>query len=220
MCGRKFSHEELTWAEYRDILAIVQPPPNSNFQPNYNICPTQQVPVCINREGQRSLELLNWGLLPAWAKDTKYAAKMINARAETLTEKPSFKPLLEKNRCIIMVSGFYEWQRERQRKIPYKVERSDKEPMLLAGLWTRNDYLDINSYTVITTAAAASFAPIHHRSPVILERTDIDTWLDGAWDEARNFATTYQGNLSAIRISDAVNSNRNNGRHLLDPLIA
>lgn len=220
MCGRKFSHEELTWAEYRDILAIVQPPPNSNFQPNYNICPTQQVPVCINREGQRSLELLNWGLLPAWAKDTKYAAKMINARAETLTEKPSFKPLLEKNRCIIMVSGFYEWQRERQRKIPYKVERSDKEPMLLAGLWTRNDYLDINSYTVVTTAAAASFAPIHDRSPVILERTDINIWLDGAWDEARNFATTYQGNLSAIRISDAVNSNRNNGRHLLDPLIA
>lgn len=220
MCGRKFSHEELTWAEYRDILAIVQPPPNSNFQPNYNICPTQQVPVCINREGQRSLELLNWGLLPSWAKETKYAAKMINARAETLTEKPSFKPLLEKNRCIIMVSGFYEWQRERQRKIPYKVERSDKEPMLLAGLWTRNDYLDINSYTVITTAAAASFAPIHDRSPVILERTDINIWLDGAWDEARNFATTYQGNLSAIRISDAVNSNRNNGRHLLDPLIA
>jgi putative SOS response-associated peptidase YedK len=219
MCGRKFSHEELAWAEYRDILAIVQPPPNSNFQPNYNICPTQQVPVCINREGQRSLELLNWGLLPAWAKDTKYAAKMINARAETLTEKPSFKPLLEKNRCIIMVSGFYEWQRERQRKIPYKVERSDKEPMLLAGLWTRNDYLDINSYTVITTAAAASFAPIHDRSLVILERTDIDTWLDGAWDEARKLATTYQGNLSAIRISDAVNSNRNNGRHLLDPLI-
>ncbi len=220
MCGRKFSHEELTWAEYRDILAIVQPPPNSNFQPNYNICPTQQVPVCVNREGQRSLELLNWGLLPAWVKDTKYAAKMINARAETLEEKPSFKPLLEKNRCIIMVSGFYEWQREGQRKTPYKVERSDKEPMLLAGLWTRNDHLDINSYTVITTAAAASFALIHDRSPVILERTDIDAWLDSAWDEAKNLATTYQENLSAIQISDAVNSNRNNGRHLLDPVIA
>lgn len=220
MCGRKFSHEELTWAEYRDILAIVQPPPNSNFQPNYNICPTQQVPVCVNREGQRSLELLNWGLLPAWAKDTKYAAKMINARAETLEEKPSFKPLLERNRCIIMVSGFYEWQREGQRKTPYKVERSDKESMLLAGLWTRNDHLDINSYTVITTAAAASFAPIHDRSPVILERTDIDAWLDSAWDEAKNLATTYQENLSAIQISDAVNSNRNNGRHLLDPVIA
>ncbi|MGB5724177.1 MAG: SOS response-associated peptidase [Parasphingorhabdus sp.] len=220
MCGRKFSHEELTWAEYRDILAIVQPPPNSNFQPNYNICPTQQVPVCINRDGQRSLDLLRWGLLPPWAKDTKYAAKMINARAETLAEKPSFKPMLGNNRCIIMVSGFYEWQREGSSKTPYKVERGDREPMLLAGLWTYNDRLDIGSYAVITTAAPASFSAIHDRTPVILERTNIATWLESDWAEAGRLAVTYQGDMTAIRVSDAVNSNRNNGPQLLDPVTA
>ena len=218
MCGRKFSHEELTWAEYRDILAIVQPPPDSNFQPNYNICPTQQVPVCINRDGQRSLELMHWGLVPRWAKDTKYAARMINARAETLAEKPSFSPLLESHRCIIMVSGFYEWQREGAAKTPYKVERSDRAPMLLAGLWTHNDRLGIDSYAVITTASPLSFAPIHDRVPVILERADISTWLESGWDEAGNLATTYQDDLSAIQVSSLVNSNRNNGPELLEPV--
>lgn len=220
MCGRKFSHEELTWAEYRDILAITQPPPHSNFQPNYNICPTQQVPVCINRDGQRSLELMHWGLVPSWAKDTKYAARMINARAETLAEKPSFSPLLERHRCIIMVSGFYEWQREGAARTPYKVERGDRAPMLLAGLWAHNDRLGIESYAVITTAAPLSFAPIHDRAPVILERADITTWLESGWDEAGNLATTYQGDLSAIQISSLVNSNRNNGPELLEPVTA
>jgi putative SOS response-associated peptidase YedK len=217
MCGRKFSHEELSWADYRDILAIVQPPPNSNFQPNYNICPTQQVPVCLSREGRRSLELMHWGLVPSWARDLKFAARMINARAETLAEKPSFKPLLEKNRCIIMISGFYEWQRSGQTKTPYKVERSDHQPMLLAGLWTHNDRLAIDSYAVITTAAPASFASIHDRAPAILEKTDISTWLEGGWQEAKNLAKTYQGDLTATRISSLVNSNRNNGPELLEP---
>jgi len=220
MCGRKFSHEELTWAEYRDILSIVQPPPNSNFQPNYNICPTQQVPVCINRDGRRSLEVMHWGLVPGWAKDTKYAAKMINARAETLAEKPSFEPLLKNNRCIIMVSGFYEWQRDGQSKTPYKVERSDRQPMLLAGLWTHNDRLDIDSYAVITTAAPADFAAIHSRAPAILERAEIGIWLEGRWDDARDLAETYQGDLSTTQISSLVNSNRKNGPELLEPIAA
>jgi len=218
MCGRKFSQEELTWAEYRDILAIVQPPPNSNFRPNYNICPTQHVPVCVSRDGSRSLELMRWGLLPHWAQDSKFAANMINARAETLTEKPSFKPLLEENRCIIMVSGFYEWQRAGKTKTPYKVERSDSQPMLLAGLWTHNDRLDIDSYAVITTAAPTLFAPIHDRSPAILEQTDIDIWMDGGWEEAEKLAKSFAGGLKATRISSMVNSNRNNGPELLEPI--
>ncbi len=218
MCGRKFSHEELTWAEYRDILAIVQPAPESNFQPNYNICPTQRVPVCVARDGSRRLELMHWGLVPHWARDRKFAAKMINARAETLAEKPSFKPLLAERRCIIMVSGFYEWQRAGAEKIPYKVERSDQQPMLLAGLWTHNDRLDINSYAVITTAAPPAFAPIHDRAPAILEQADIDTWMDGGWKEAETLAKSFQGELATTRISSLVNSIRNNGPELLQPI--
>ena len=220
MCGRKFSHEELTWAEYRDILAIVQPPPNSNFQPNYNICPTQQVPVCVSRNGTRSLELMHWGLVPRWARDSKYAARLINARAETLAEKPSFAPLLEKNRCIIMVSGFYEWQRDGQARTPYKIERSDHQPMLLAGLWTHNDRLDIDSYAVITTAAPASFSPIHDRTPAILEQSGIGAWLENSWEDAEKLTKPYRGDLTATRISSLVNSNRNNGPELLEPIAA
>lgn len=109
---------------------------------------------------RRSLELMRWGLVPHWAKDTKFTASRINARTEMLSEKPSFRPLLEHNRCIIMVSGFYEGQRDGQEKMPYKVEREDLQPMLLAGLSARNDRLDIESYVMITAAAPSAFTAI------------------------------------------------------------
>ena len=217
MCGRKYSKEELTWAEYREMLGIIQAPPNTNFQPNYNICPTQQVPVCLTADGDRILKLMHWGLLPPWAKDTKYAAKMINARAETVAEKPSFKQLLERNRCIIMVSGFYEWERSGKTKVPYKVERGDGQPMMLGGLWTHNSNLGMDSYSLITTAASPEFNKIHHRMPVVIDPENIEKWLESGWNEARTFADTYAGPIVKTEISSAVNSNRNNGPALLEP---
>lgn len=217
MCGRKFSHEELTWADYREMLQIIQPPPNTNFEPNYNICPTQKLPVCVSLNGERFLHQKHWGLIPSWAKDTKYAAKMINARAETLSEKPSFRNLVHQNRCIILVSGFYEWHRQGGQKTPYKVERVDKAPMMLGGLWTHNDRLDIDSYSVITTAAPLQFQHIHHRVPVIVEPGQISTWLESDWSDAQHIAATYGGELITTEIGPAVNSNRNNGPQLLDP---
>jgi len=218
MCGRKFSHEELTWAEYREVLEIIQPAPDTNFQPNYNICPTQKVPVCAFVDGQRILRQMHWGLVPTWAKDTKYAAKMINARSETLTEKPSFRPLLQNNRCIIMVSGFYEWERSGKQKTPYKVERKDKAPMMLGGLWTHNSVLGMDSYSIITTVAPPEFEHIHHRAPVIIEREQVASWLDGGWERAAPLAQTYAGSISAVEVSSAVNSNRNNDPELLEPV--
>ncbi len=217
MCGRKFSHEELTWADYRDMLQIIQSPPDTNFQPNYNICPTQKVPVCLTTNGQRVLRKMHWGLVPQWAKDTKFAAKMINARSETLTEKPSFRPLVNKNRCIIMVSGFYEWERIGKHKTPYKVEGGDKAPMMLGGLWTSNDKLELDSYSVITTAAPKGFEHIHHRAPVIIDPEQVASWLDNDWFEAKQIAQPFAGRLSAVEINAAVNSNRNNSLQLLEP---
>lgn len=143
---------------------------------------------------------------------------MINARSETLAEKRSFQPLLDKRRCIVMVSGFYEWQRKGNSKVPYKVERQGGGPMLIAGLWTHNQKLGLNSYSVITTAAPEAFTSIHHRCPALLERSEISTWLEGEWSEANELITTYQGPLQATRISNAVNSNRNNGPDLLIPV--
>ena len=217
MCGRKYSDEELTWADYKEMLEIIQPPPDTNFQPNYNICPTQKVPVCAVIDGQRVLKQMHWGLLPPWAKDTKYAAKMINARSETLSEKPSFKPLLDRNRCIIVVSGFYEWYRDGKSKIPYKVERGDQKPMMLGGLWTHNRNLEMDSYTVITTVAPPEFEHIHHRAPVIVEPDEVATWLTENWENAKIIAAPYQNSMIATEVSSVVNSNRNNGPELLEP---
>lgn len=217
MCGRKFSDEHLTWTEYRNILSIVSPPP-TNFAPNYNIAPTQQVPVCRRTGHLRSLDLLHWGLVPHWAKDRKSAAKMINARAETLEEKPSFRGLLNRNRCIVIVSGFYEWHRKGKSSQPYKVEHDDHRPMLLAGLWTRNTALEIESYCIITTEATESFGAIHHRLPAILDRESIDVWLNDDWSAAKKLTETWSGDLKATPISSAVNKVANNGPSLLDPL--
>lgn len=217
MCGRKFSSEELTWADYRDMLQIIQPPPDTNFEPNYNICPTQKLLVCVSLGGGRFLRQMHWGLIPSWAKDTKYAAKMINARAETLSEKPSFRNLVNHNRCIIVVSGFYEWHRQGGHKTPYKVERSDRAPMMLGGLWTHNDRLDIDSYSIVTTTAPLRFQQIHHRAPVIIESDQISAWLESDWSSAKHIAVAYGGALTTTEIGSAVNSNKNNGPQLLDP---
>lgn len=217
MCGRKFSHEELTWAEYRDTLEIIQPPPDTNFQPNYNICPTQKVPVCVSVNNQRVLRQMHWGLVPQWTQDRKFAAKMINARTETLTEKPSFRELVTQHRCIIMVSGFYEWARQGKHKTPFKVEREDKAPMMLGGVWTHNNKLSIDSYSVVTTAAPRDFEKIHNRAPVIIDPENITTWMEDDWSKASEIAQPYSAKLIATEIGDAVNSNRNNGPQLLEP---
>lgn len=227
MCGRKYADEELNWAEYREALSIISPAPQDNFPPNYNIAPTMNVPVGLSRsDGKgahtRVLERMRWGLVPHWAKDLKIGAKMINARSETLTEKPSFASLVKSNRCIIPVSGFYEWQRKgtgkSASKQAYKITRRDGQPMLFGGLWTTHPGFEINSYSVITTAATAAFEPIHHRLPLILEQDSVDRWLDGEWDDAKNLIHPAEADIAAVRISNDVGNVRNNYPELLNPL--
>ena len=232
MCGRKYAAEELNWAEYRAILDIVGPDdrraaPDDNFPPNYNIAPTHQVPVVRaggDGAGDRAATLtrLQWGLVPRWAKDAKIGYKMINARAETLTEKPSFKNLVARHRCVIPVSGFYEWQRglgpKGKDKQAHKVARADGAPLLLAGLWTRHAGLGLSSYTVITTAATPAFAPLHHRLPMMLERDQLGAWLTGDWDAARALIQPYAGAIVATPVSNDVGKVANNYPALLDPV--
>lgn len=219
MCGRKYSLEELSWGEYRDMLSLVPSVPASNFQPNYNIAPTHEVPVgYADGEGAHRLALMRWGLVPHWAKEAKIGAKMINARAERLTEKPSFKPLLKAHRCAILVSGFYEWQREGKAKQAHKIAHGLGAPMIMAGLWTKNPALDLTSYTVITTAASDEMAPIHHRMPAILDPGTVNQWMDGDWDDAAPLLAPYPGPLVITAISNDVGNVRNNYPELLDPL--
>lgn len=217
MCGRKYASEELTWAEYRDILNITGIP-SSNLQPNYNIAPTQIMPVCIWQNGKPVLVPMQWGLIPTWAKDTTRSYNMINARSETLTEKASFKNLLKSCRCAVLVSGFYEWKRDGKSKQAHKIERSDGAPMILAGLWAENPTLETTTYTVITTAATPCFEPIHNRLPVILERDQVKGWLHGSWSDVEPILRPYTGELDVAAVSNDIGNVRNNYAGLLQSI--
>ena len=179
MCGR-FT---LTY----DINAVakafnVPVPPSLQTAPRYNIAPTQNV-VSILADGTPHLDLLRWGLIPSWAKDEGIGSKMINARAETLAEKPSFKRLLNSKRCLVVADGFYEWKKEQGGKTPIYITLKNKEPFAFAGLWDSwksPDGEQIRTCTLITTSPNNLMASIHNRMPVILSSEARQEWLDSS----------------------------------------
>lgn len=151
------------------------------FEPRYNIAPSQQVPVVIRQNGDNRLHMLRWGLIPYWAKDMSIGNKLINARAETLEEKPSFRKSLEQKRCLVLADGFYEWKSEGRVKRPYRFTLQDGGTFAFAGLW--DSWLSptgqrINSCTIITTTPNKLMEPIHNRMPVILPQNMESVWLD------------------------------------------
>jgi putative SOS response-associated peptidase YedK len=178
MCGRyRLSrHAEVLafyYAEYEGV----------DWGARYNIAPTQNVPV-IRQDGKapvRRASLMQWGLVPHWAKDTTMGARMINARAETAAEKPAFQESLERRRCLIPADGFYEWQRNPKSKQPFCFEVGEREPFAFAGLWDRWRAADgtfLETCTILTTTANRLLADVHDRMPVILSPTSYDLWLD------------------------------------------
>jgi putative SOS response-associated peptidase YedK len=181
----------------------------------YNIAPTQPVPVvCAAGTGQQ-LALFRWGLIPSWAKDETIGYRLINARAETLTEKPSFRSALQRRRCAILASGFYEWAHKpgSRTKEPYAFRLREGAPMLLAGLWetwTPVGGTPIKSCTIITTSANTLMAPFHDRMPVILEKPVLERWLDPALREAsavNDLLVPYPAELmETIPVSTRVNN--------------
>ena len=152
---------------------------------NFNVAPTTLVYVLHRQDGGRVLDVMSWGLIPSWSKDKTRSASMINARSETLTEKPSFRNLVSEHRCILPIQGFYEWQNlasetKKPKKQAHYITRVDEQPMTLAGLWTiwkQPDSSLLRTCTIITTEANEILSPIHHRMPVILERDSVDIWL-------------------------------------------
>ncbi|MCS7040325.1 MAG: SOS response-associated peptidase, partial [Anaerolineae bacterium] len=179
MCGRftlTASGDELA-----SLFDLEQAP---NLEPRYNIAPTQPVAVVrLDREGRRrEFTLMRWGLIPSWAKDIHIGNRLINARAETLTEKPAFRTAFRRRRCLIPANGFYEWQKPTAgRKQPYFIGLPDRRPFAFAGLWEHWEGADgsvLDSCAIITTAANERVRVLHDRMPVILERTDFGDWLD------------------------------------------
>ncbi|MGE7271698.1 SOS response-associated peptidase [Brevibacillus panacihumi] len=151
------------------------------WQARYNIAPGQNIPAIIEDRGQRRIGQLQWGLVPSWASDAKGGSKMINARAETLTDKPAFCRLFERKRCLIPADGFYEWQQGPKGRRPMRIMMRSGEPFAFAGLydtWTCADGQKLHTCTIITTQPNSVVADIHDRMPVILNQEDEPFWLD------------------------------------------
>jgi putative SOS response-associated peptidase YedK len=179
MCGR-FSQSQPS-AAIAQAFQIAVPP----LTPRYNIAPTQSVATVLRTPEQkdRQFRILHWGLIPSWAKDAKIGAKLINARAETVAEKPAFRSAFRHRRCLVLADGFYEWQQQenKKQKQPYYFRLQDGRPFAFAGLWER--WKDANgdemeSCTFLTTEANELMRPIHSRMPVILDPKGYDLWLD------------------------------------------
>lgn len=157
--------------------------------PRYNIAPTQSVAAVLVLTGDREFRLMRWGLIPSWAKDPAIGSRMINARAETVAQKPTFRTALKDRRCLIMADGFYEWDKKGESKQPYHVVRRDNAPLAFAGLWDRWEPAQggepVESCTIITTEANAVVAAFHERMPVILDPDDYPLWLDPEVREAQ-----------------------------------
>jgi putative SOS response-associated peptidase YedK len=206
---------------------------------NFNVAPTHDVyGVVADTSGARRVDVFHWGLIPSWAKERKIGQRMINARAETLAEKPSFKKPFATRRCLIPMDGFYEWKpgapdgpltkAGKPVKQPVFVHRVDGEPLAVAGLWAawrdpdaEGDDAWLHSATVITTSANATMAPVHDRMPVILPREAWDTWLDPAQRDlgmlGQLLVPAPDHLLELHEVSTEVNDVRNRGAHLVEP---
>jgi putative SOS response-associated peptidase YedK len=228
MCGRFVGTyrvvdllEELGEAVEDAGLVLRLPDTEEYLLRNFNVAPTTAVPVLMNRGGAIELEIMQWGLVPSWSKDPRVGAKMINARAETLTEKVSFKNLVRSNRCIIPMSGFYEWHREGERpKVPFYVTRGDHKLLLTAGIWTTSAVVD-NGFTcaMVTRESGDDLASLHHRSPAHFSAELACEWMTAEMELMQLGDNSVQPKLSFHEVSTDVNSVRNNRAELIEETI-
>ena len=193
----------------------------SSTAASYNVAPTQGVATVLVEDGKSKLEMLHWGLIPSWADDPSIGNKMINARAETVAEKPSFRKAFRNHRCLVLTDGFYEWQKTGNGKQPYYIRMEDGSPFAFAGLWESwQNGREIRSATIITTEANDVVAPIHNRMPVILHPEDYDLWLDPDFDEKEPLTTLLKPYpaemMEAHPVSRRVNSPSNNEPSIIE----
>ena len=223
MCGRYFLHSNLD--QLTELFGQLEG--NIALMPRYNITPTQPVPVIrADAQGRRHIALVRWGLVPSWAREPDSKYSMINARAETVAEKPSFRSAYRYRRCLIPADGFYEWQKTPGgHKQPYCIRRIDDEPLALAGIWETwraADGSELESCAILVTSANATVAPVHDRMPVIVDRPDFTSWLDRHQqhpDELKRFLQPAPGNLLRLYpISKKVNNPQNDSPEILEPL--
>ena len=209
MCGRfSFSGDDI-----EERFHVELP---SKLTPRYNIAPGQDSAVIVREQGRSALRSYRWGLIPSWAKESSIGYKMINARAETLAEKPSFRKSVEQRRCLVLADGFYEWVKKGRVKLPMRFVLKTREAFAFAGLWDtwkKPDGGELQSFTIVTTGANALVKPIHERMPVILRKPDEDQWLDPDTKDSAKVLPLLKpyaaDEMEAYGVSTLVNSAKN-----------
>ncbi|MDF2067337.1 SOS response-associated peptidase [Bacillus sp. Cr_A10] len=222
MCGRYtlFTNYEQLMDRFDVAVAMDE----EFYAPSFNIAPSQQVVAIIHDGKSNRMGQLKWGLVPSWSKDEKIGYKMINARAETVDEKPSFRQAFLKRRCLIPMNSFYEWKTTTSGKVPMLIKMKSDELFTVAGLWEMwkaPDGKSIYTCTLLTTEANTLMEDIHHRMPVILNQENEKNWLDSLQDidELKSMLVPYDASLmEAFPVSSEVNSPKNNHIGLLNSL--
>jgi putative SOS response-associated peptidase YedK len=222
MCGR-FVITSAPEALRRLFGYIDQP----NFPPRYNVAPTQPVPVVIVGNGLRQFRLMRWGFIPAWVKDPRGFALLINARAETVADKPAFKNAIRRRRCLIPADGYYEWSQSEARKRPYFIHPRDGQPFGFAGLaetWIGPNGEELDTVAIVTTAANADLKVLHPRVPVTIGANNFERWLDCSSDDANDamalLAPPVEGEFLWHQVSIRVNRAANDDAQLILPISA
>lgn len=222
MCGRFVITSPP--AALRQIFGYVEQP---NFPPRYNVAPTQPIPVVIIENGARHFRLMRWGLLPAWVKDPRNFTLLINARSETVLEKPAFKNAIRRRRCLVPADGYYEWQAVDGRKQPHFIHRADGRPIGLAAVaetWLGPNGEELDTVAIVTAAASADLAVLHDRVPVTIAPDDFERWLDCRNDDVEAaialMVPPRAGEFAWYAISTRVNRGANDDAQLLLPISA
>ncbi|MCB1788461.1 MAG: SOS response-associated peptidase [Gammaproteobacteria bacterium] len=221
MCGRYFLHSTAD-----KLTALFGEMPMPLLQPRYNIAPTQPVPIVReNAAGRREMVLVRWGLIPGWSKGPDTRFSMINARVETVAEKPAYRSALRYRRCLIPADGFYEWRAQDGAKQPYVLRPRDTRPLAFAGLWEHwqdDGGSELESCTILVRAADRQVGTIHDRMPVIIAPQAFGLWLDSKSQKPQPIETLLAAQqppeLDIYPVGRAVNNPRNDAPALLDPI--
>jgi putative SOS response-associated peptidase YedK len=215
MCSRYFLDADGNVIAYTFAVAV-----DDRLRKRFNIAPTQAAPVVrASKDGGRELAMPRWGLVPYWAKDLAVGTKMINARAEGVETKPAFRAAIEKRRCIVPATGFFEWKGVARQKHPFAITLPDRQVFGFAGLWERWKPASgdpVETFAIMTTDANEAVSQVHDRMPVILPKEAEEPWLHGDAVEARKLLTPYSGAISLRAVSRHVSNVKNDGPECLD----
>ena len=223
MCGRIVNRMQPGYLrEQFDEAAAAEVLEEPGLLPRFNLAPTEFLPgIRLGSDGTEQWVVFRWGLIPRWSRADRIPDRTFNARSETAREKPTFREAWKKRRCILPVSGYYEWTGEPGDKQPFYFHRTDNTPLILGGLWetwTNEDNV-VESCTVITRASFGKMADFHHRMPVFLDKTDVDAWLGGTEAQLESMiGRANAGFMSIYPVSREVNNSRNDYASLIDPI--